>query len=438
VNVVVEAGLLLIATALCATTGLTSRVVRSCVQVSIIAVTVVSAIALGVAAIDVAFVGTLLLLVTAVATNYSTEFRRSGQAEQEARQAAERRTALLEAVRALPELHLREAAQIATAALRTLGAAGAGVAVVRDDRVVPIELDGIPPVENLLRVGQGVTGRAIAEKRTAVVEDYRQLADRLPDREHIRSAIAAPIHVGDDVVGAVMAVRDRPGVPTDGQIEVAEVLAAHLGAVVATRRQLDNQRTLLRQMDRLDAMRNAFVKEVSDELRDPLTIIRGAGHTIRRHGEELHDDDRRYLLGRLCDKAEELRNVVTALLDFSRFQASHREPERRSVSLRELLATFGERDLLDVSVPLDTQVSVDVALMRHAVALLLDQHSADVEMSLTDESVMVAFHLEDGDRHTLIRSLVAQLAVEAGGTLRFVDVPTLVLPRTHPAGEVVR
>lgn len=428
-----EALLLFLAAAMFATSAIGVPALRRSLQTVVVAIAVLGAVLADWALADVLMTLALLFVLAAVSTSYATEFRRSGQAQSEARKAAERRTELLEAVRALPELDLHGAAQVTTAALRAFGAVASGVVVVRDDRIVPIDLNGVPPIERLLRVGEGVSGRAVAEGRTLVFEDYQELPERFDHLQELRSTISTPIKVGDEVVGAIMAAQVQPGPPTEGQIEVTEVLAAHLGAVMATRRQLENRRNLLNRMDRLEAMRSAFVEEVSDELRDPLTIIRGAGHTMRRHSQDLREEDRRRLLGRLCAQADELRSVVDALLDFSRVQASQREPELSPVSVRRLLGTFGARVSLRGTPPLDVQVEVDVTLTRHAVDLLLADRIADIDITVSESSVRITFCDVGLERPALVRSLAEQLVVEAGGTLRFEGVPTLVLPRpVHP------
>lgn len=434
-DVAVEALLLVLAAAMFATSAIAVPALRRSLQTLVAALAVLGAVLADWTLADTLMVWALLAILAAVSTSYATEFRRSGQAESEARRAAERRTELLEAVRTLPELDLHGAAQVTTAALRAFGAIASGVVVVRDGRIVPIDLNGVPPIERLLRVGEGVSGRAVAEGRTLVFEDYQELPERFDHLQELRSTISTPIKVGDEVVGAIMAAQTHSGRPTEGQIEVAEVLAAHLGAMLATRRQLENRRNLLERMDRLEAMRSAFVEEVSDELRDPLTIIRGAGHTMRRHSEDLRDEDRQRLLERLCAQADELRAVVDALLDFSRVQASQRDPELELVSIRQLLGTFGARVSLRGTPPLDVQVEVDVTLTRHAVDLLLGERIADIDITIADRSVEIAFRDAGSDRPALVRSLAEQLVVEAGGTLRFEAVPTLRLPRPAHAGE---
>ena len=430
-----EALLLMLAAATFASSVVTPPAIRRSIQALVVALAVLGAVLSEWALADIVMVGAFVFVLAAVSTSYATEFRRSGQAQSEARKAAERRTALLEAVRALPELDLHGAAQVATAALRAFGAVASGVVVVRDDRIVPIDLNGVPPIERLLRVGEGVSGRAVAEGRTLVFEDYQELPERFHHLRQLRSTISTPIKVGDEVVGAVMAAQIQPGRPTEGQIEVAEVLAAHLGAMLATRQQLENRRNLLERMDGLEAMRSAFVEEVSDELRDPLTIIRGVGHTMRRHSQDLREEDLRLLLERLCAQADELRSVVDALLDFSRVQASQRGPELAPVSVRQLLGTFGSRVSLRGTPPLDVQVEVDATLTRQAVDLLLADRIAEIDITVSDRSVEIAFCDAGLERPALVRSLAEQLVVEAGGTLRFEEVPTLLLPRPAHPGE---
>jgi len=425
----VDATLFLVGALLCATATISSAGRRLVIQTAAIGGTVLTALAAGLSAAQTIFSAVMLAIVAAAAMGYATDLRKSTEVERRERQAAERRLELLQVVRTLPELDLPAAARATTRALRSLGSDGAGVSLVRADRLVPLDLDGIPPVGRLTTIRQGLAGQAVTEGRTVRVGDYQQAAGRLPDRDDVGAVICVPIRVDGEPVGVTMALRRSPGEPSDADVEIVEVLAAHLGAVMATHQQLANQRMLLRRMDRLDAMRTAFAQEVSDELRDPLTLIRGAGHTVRAHGEGLAAEDRQRLLDRMCVKADELRLVIDALLDFSRFQSSRREPELRPITLGELFAPLASRIRFEGDLEASQRVEVDVSLVRHAMQLLLGEQRGWVAARSDDHAVTLTFHLEQEAGHALLRSLVAQLAVESGAGVRFDERPELTLPR---------
>ncbi len=434
----VHAGLLVVAAVLCALWVVPSVLLRRALRTALIVTTALAAYLTGGSWAEALLILALLTIIGLSLGRYSNDLRRSEQAEGQARRDAERRAQLLEAVRNLPELDLPSAARATAAALRSFGANGSGVAMIHDDRLVPVELDNLPPVERLLRVGEGVVGTAAARGETFWLEDYQQLEARLPDRDHVRTAYATPIRVEGDVVGVVFATKPQPGGPTSDELEVAEVLASHLGAVVATRRQLDNQRLLLARLGRLDAMRTAFAEEVSDELRDPLTFIRSAGHTMRAHGERLPADDRIRLLDRLADRSMDLRLVIDALLDFSRFQASDRQPEVRPLSLRELVAPLPSRFRVDPSAAMETEVTIDVGLVRQAIEVLVPEVAAAIEVEVHEASVAIVLRPRDPEGHPgLVRSLAAQLLAEAGASLAEDPVPVLILPRAARPPEVV-
>lgn len=435
VNEAVHAGLLLAAALLCATAGTECPWRRGAVQTGVVIVVMAGLAVAGTPLPAVVLTGVLLVLVAIAVTRYAGELRRSSESDRRVREATERRSALLEAVQGLPELDLRSASRATTAALRAFGSDVSGIMLVRDGRLVPVDLHGVPPPERLQRIDEGLAGEAITSGRTVCIGDYQRYEDPLdePGRDRVGAAIAAPIRVGEDVVGVVLWAADQPGAPSDAQVEIVEVLAAHLGAAITTRRQLDNQRLLLGRMDRLDAMRSAFAEEVSDELRDPLTIIRGAGHTLVTHGEELPTDDRRLLIERMCDTADELGHVVDALLDFSRFQAAHREPQVRNLDVGELLGPFADRVRVDQPESLAIEVAVDVVLVRHALELLVGDGRARIDVGVAATSVSLTLHLDVPVSYGIVTSLVAQLAAEAGAALRPDATPTLVLARAkHP------
>lgn len=434
----VAATLLLVAALLCATAPVAAVRRRVFLQVVLIAATTLAAVLAGLGPVQTGFLGGMLVLIALAATTFASDLRQRTEDDRAAREAAERRVELLKIVRALPELEFKEAAQVTSEALRSLGFDGAGVALARSGRLVPVALEGIPPLDRLTRLEDGLAGRAVLEGRTVSLADYRRSPARLAGRDEIRAVIAAPVYEQGQPSGVVMGVRHTAGEPPEADIEILEVMAAHLGAVLSTHQQLHNQRTLLARMDRLDAMRTAFAQEVSDELRDPLTLITGVGHTVLTHGDDLPAEDRQLLLDRMCTKAEELQGIIDALLDFSRFHSERRAPMVQRVTLGELFGPLSARVRFDDAVTVDIEVEVDVALARHAAELLLGERRGRIIVTADEHEVVLVFHLDTQDREGLLQSLVAQTVLEAGGGARFDGRPRLAFPRAdRPVGVQV-
>lgn len=435
----IHASLLLVAAALFALWTVRSVFVRRLLGLLLITTTWV-----GLYLTDRSWAQALLTLVlfTLVGTSmkgYEDDLARAEDSEAQARRDAERRAQLLEAVRDLPELDLKSAAHATAAALRAFGMSGSVVAMVHDDRIVPIELEGIDPLGHLLRTGEGLLGAAIARREVVVADDYQSFEGRLTQRGQILSAIAVPIRVDDDVVGVLAATMDRVGGPRREEQEVVEVLASHLSAVVATRRQLENQRMLLRRIEQLDVMRAAFAQDISDELRDPLTFIRQTSHTMLSQAETLRDDERTSLLDRLAERAHDLQVGIDALLNFSRFQTDGKAPDPRRVSLRTLLAPLTDRVTVAPDAATQIEVLVDASLVRQAVALLAAGSTVEASFEVDASQVLMTLTPTRVDgQHNVMRTLVARLLAETGATLVDDTSRTVVLPRARRPPETVR
>lgn len=427
----VESALLLVAAMLCATSVDIARHVRLLTQVVLIALTGAAALYAGMGWPGALLISALSGVVAALATSFAADVRASRDEQRRARAAATRRETLLSTARLLPEQGVEEAAAAATGALRRLGFDSAGIGLVRDGVVVPLHLDSLPPPARPLSVHQGAVARVVEGGRTVALADYQLEPERLPGQHFLRAMILTPIRADSEVVGVLMCARRTPGRPDESEVEIAEVLAAHLGGAIGTRRQLQHQRLLLERMDRLDAMRTVFADEVSYELRDPLTVVRSAGHTLRAHGDAVSATGRQRLLVRLCSQAEQLRDIVEALLDFSRFQAAHRSLEPTRVELGGLLEPFAEQ--LDLgSWDADrrsTEVEVEPDLIRHALSLLLEGQQAHTSIVVDERRVELEIVPPSGEHNVLLPSLVAQLVLEGGGAIEPGDTVKLTLLR---------
>ncbi|GGI03477.1 GAF domain-containing protein [Egicoccus halophilus] len=355
------------------------------------------------------------------------------------RRAAERRVELLETARTLPGRDLADAARVACRGLRSLGFDAAAVVERRGETIVPLHLDGLPGEGTTIPAAGSLAGRCIAERRTLVVADYTNQPLRRPERPDVGSVVLTPIPE-DDRAACLLAVRRTVGAADDEDVEVVEAVAAHLGHVFATEATVRTQQQLLDRMRRLEDMRSGFVAEVSEELRDPLTVVRGIAQTLASRGEDLPGDQRVALLAGLGRQATQLGDTIDALLDFSRFQAARREPVLAPVRLHELLTPLaGERLAWAHPTLPGRAVRVDAELVRHALDLLLStapERALEVT-TVGPAAVAVAVSGRPPSRGApeargipegLATSLAGQLVLAAGGRLRSAVARSVELP----------
>jgi diguanylate cyclase (GGDEF)-like protein len=92
------------------------------------------------------------------------------------------------------------------------------------------------------RVGTGVTGRAVAEARVIVVEDYPSMPDaRAPWLRHgLQAAMAAPVHEDGRVIGSLLLSSFRPGrVFSRAEQDMLSSFAEHASLALTDARRVD-------------------------------------------------------------------------------------------------------------------------------------------------------------------------------------------------------
>jgi signal transduction histidine kinase len=392
-----------------------------------------------------------LLVIVGLSNHLAAERISTGLEERRARLAAARRAELLDTVRELEGSDLAAASAIIVRTLRALGFDEAGVTLLDEDgELRRLDLEGSPAPDPRSRV-TGLTSVAVGEDRTVVstdAPDPRRLARHPGDA----SVVVAPIRVAGVPAGALVGSRADANQPSSDEIEAVEVLAAHLGRAVHADAQVVRQHEVLQRMAELERMRTGFVAAVSGELRDPLTVVRGAGQTLALRGDGLDPAVRRGLLEHLCAQAGELRGTIDSLLDFSHFQAARAESDPEVMPVSELLApvfaTTGAVAAPGAPVGQGAStpaVEADPSLTRHALELLVADggRGADappVVVHWEDRPEGVAIVIERADApvlSSLVSSLVSQLVIAAGGTLETGPPVVMLLPKAEhvPGGR---
>ena len=343
-------------------------------------------------------------------------------AQQQAARAAQRRGALLEAVRDLPRGDVAQAETAVVRTLRLLGFDAAGAARIAGDVLVEGGLDGLRPLEVPLRRGEGVAWQAIEQDRTIVLTDYETAPYSLASRTGIRGMVVTPIRVAGRPVGVLSGLREAPERPDAAEVEVAEVMAAHLGSVLENQGSLERQQLLLEQAEHLDRISQSLLGAISEEVRDPLTVLRLGAQLLSEHGSDLTAQQRTGLLGRVRRESDALRLILDTILDFSRYHGRRVEPRPAPVALGRLLAAC---DLaVEDGVAGSLTVEVDLELLLPAMRLLLasGQHDGATPPPVTIEARgdVVVISLPGtlvGPRSSVLVQLAEQLLHAAGARL---------------------
>ena len=423
--------LLLLIVALCAVIAVSpDRRATWGFQAAIVAILCTAVVLAGWSWLVAIIVTAQVVVVVTLADGIAQRLFRIRAAEQDAHRAAERRGALLAAVRDLPRGDVQEAETAVVRTLRGLAFDAAGVARIDGDFLVEGALAGLPPLESPLRRGDGLAWRAIEEDRTIAVGDYERSPDRVPTRRGLRGLVVTPIRIDGRPVGALLGARSDPQQPRAEEVEVAEVMAAQLGGVLANQMSLERQRLLLEQAAHLDGLSQSLLEAVSEEVRDPLTVLRLGSQLLSERAAELDAVQRAGLLERVRRESDELRLVIDTILDFSRYHARRAAPQPETVTLSRVVAACG----LEVEAAEEAEeggpgtVHVDLELLIPAVGLLLASgvHEGSSRPTVTvrqadARSVLVLPRGRVGAASSVLVQLAEQLLTAAGGRLEFDD-----------------
>ena len=272
-------------------------------------------------------------------------------------------------------------------------------------RVVATELD-VPMVkvleltpdhtDLLLKAGigwqQGLVGQAMVANDRRSQAGYTLLQDRavivtdlatdtrfagpqLLTSHGVVSGMSTPIRDVDLDYGILAAHTDVPRSFTTDEAVFLDTVAGVLGAAVARDRVEQELHATVDRLARSDEIRVAFLRATSHELRTPLTSIVGFAELLETLDANLHDADRRSLLGRLTENASRLSLLIEDLLDVDRLTAGLATANRQPHDLEQLVSrVVADQDPIDRHLALDLEpviADIDPPKFERVVANLV-------------------------------------------------------------------
>lgn len=135
------------------------------------------------------------------------------------------------------------------------------------------------------------------------------------------SEAAAPLKVGDEVIGVLYERRSPPEAIDKERLGLLTRLAQQIALVVRAAQLHARQEETLQRLRELDEMKSDFVAITSHELRTPLAAVRGFVNTLRRRLGELSPEEIEEFLGIVDQQTDRLIRLVEDLLVVSRIEA---------------------------------------------------------------------------------------------------------------------
>ena len=318
-----------------------------------------------------------ILAVLAYLAGYlSKELLSRVQAEAAAREEANDRASLMSGVVKAGRDMTLDPSQVVEVALEGVAGLGFGdaafVALHEDGSVSHMvaargrfDGDGSAPPDVIdLVVAQGET---VSIDRSE--EDGRGATDGL---------IGSPVWVGGWMAAVLVGQTRGERTIARHRVEAFELLATSAGLALENAGRYEEQRQTVERLEETERLKSDFLTSVSHELRTPLTSILGNALTLERSWQQLDDATREELIASLSNRAKELEEKVTELVDVSGSDSTTRGGFR-ALDLSTLLTATAEqlrdplsqhRFVVDVRPGLETLG--DGVLLSQVVRNLLD------------------------------------------------------------------
>jgi two-component system sensor histidine kinase KdpD len=163
------------------------------------------------------------------------------------------------------------------------------------------------------------------------------------------------------------------------QLHLLETFAGQIGLALE-RENLAAQAEGARVAAQSESLRNTLLASISHDLRTPLAVMAGAGSTLATHGDELDAVTRRSLAESIESRAREMSELISNVLDLTRFESGTPALRRDWESVDDLASVALQRlqgrlqgHPVRVNVPADLPpVHVDASLVVQVFTNLLE------------------------------------------------------------------
>lgn len=222
---------------------------------------------------------------------------------------------------------------------KLLNARASTIALLSEDgtELVVEAAAGIKPQYHRVRIklGEGVSGRAVREQRMIYIRDTYREADFLFFDDVLRSLLVVPLITRDKVIGTLTVDSDRPEAFSESDTQLLTIAAAQVSVAFANARlfealeeraaELADAYEDLKENDRL---KDELVQNVSHELRTPLTFIRGYVDLLVEGEMGELDSQQLRALEIISNKTDDVTRLVEDIMSLQRISTGNLRRER--------------------------------------------------------------------------------------------------------------
>ncbi|MCI0399556.1 MAG: GAF domain-containing protein [Chloroflexi bacterium] len=201
-----------------------------------------------------------------------------------------------------------------------------------------------------MKVGEGVSGKAVSERRPIYIQDTYAQPDFLFFDEVVRSLIAVPLISRDEVIGALAVDSDRPNAFDQSDIQLMTVAAAQVSTAIANARLYEEAEdraaklaVAYEELKESDRLKDELVQNVSHELRTPLTFVKGYVDLLMDGEMGLITPEQHSTLQIVADKTVEITRLVDDIMSLQRIDVGNLIKEEFSIAKLIQEAVAGHR-----------------------------------------------------------------------------------------------
>jgi len=172
-----------------------------------------------------------------------------------------------------------------------------------------------------LKVGEGISGKAVAEKHPVVIDISDYPTERLSPLmvgEGFQTMASFPLLSAGQAVGAFNMGTRRVRAFPPGEMELLSSIGQQLGNAVQNARLYSTLRERTAQLEAANRELEAFSYSVSHDLRAPLRAIDGFSRFLQEDYEEKLDAEGKRLLNVIRSNTQKMDHLISDLLALSR------------------------------------------------------------------------------------------------------------------------